>query len=393
MDFAKRMKTGHHDDLLLVEPKALKADIIKYIMELKAKNLSFSTRNRTLASIRHFCSMNELELNWQLIFKFLGEREPTNEDRGYTHEEISKLLVVADRKWKAIIYLMCSSGLRVGAIADLKYGDLSTMQIEGHNIFKVTIYRNTTSEHYSFCTPEAYNSITEYLDYRERCGEVLTDDSPLFRIDFDPKDLEQIQNPKTMKYKTFKNKVRDLSIRAGITANSGNIKNRNQVQANHAFRKFFASQLENADVGDFHIEALLGHITGLRGTYRKTPEKRLMEYVKAIDMLTINEENRLKLMVKTLSQEKDQKIRVLEEQMAAQGEMLKMLNERQRQNEEFHYLSSVRGLRDMKDQKSREVEELAIKWLNANATDAGKKELDEILKDKSNEDKQKALGK
>jgi hypothetical protein len=48
-------------------------------------------------------------------------------------------------------------------------------------------------EYVCFTTPEARNAIDSYLDYRTRCGEVLTEKSPLFRDQFDVTDLEQIK--------------------------------------------------------------------------------------------------------------------------------------------------------------------------------------------------------
>jgi hypothetical protein len=46
---------------------------------------------------------------------------------------------------------------------------------------KITVYYGTKEEYITFCTPEAANAIDIYLKYRERCGEILTEKSPLFR--------------------------------------------------------------------------------------------------------------------------------------------------------------------------------------------------------------------
>ena len=52
---------------------------------------------------------------------------------------------------------------------------------------------------------------------------------------------------------------------------------------------------------------LLGHKIGLASAYyRPSEEEMLQEYYKAIDLLTINEENRLKRKVETLEVEKTQ---------------------------------------------------------------------------------------
>jgi integrase len=288
------------DDLLLQDVNATTDDIIKYLLELKDKGYSYSTRNSVSSAIRKFFVANKLILNWPLISTYVTQDAKIHRDRGYTAEEIQKLLSVADTKWKAIIYLLCSAGLRIGALPSLKFGDISKMK--GHDVYKVTVYRDTKDEYYTFATPEAYTAINAYLDYRRRYGEVITSDSPLFRLDFSQRKKQTIQNAKPLSYWTCRTKIRELLLKTGMVTNHGNSGEHNEVAANHGFRKFFASQLENSDVSDFQIEGLLGHRTGLRGTYRKTPEKRLIEYLKAKNALTINPENRLQSKVEELEE-------------------------------------------------------------------------------------------
>jgi len=58
----------------------------------------------------------------------------------------------------------------------------------------------------------------------------------------------------------------------------------------------------NAGVTGAAKEMLLGHSIGLDDKYyRPTPAQLLDEYIKAIDMLTINEENRLHKKVEELT--------------------------------------------------------------------------------------------
>jgi hypothetical protein len=61
------------------------------------------------------------------------------------------------------------------------------------------------------------------------------------------------------------------------------------------------------------IKKLVGHKGGLQGDYNKL-EELLEENVKAIDLLTINDENGLKAKVATL-EDRDKKIRDLEKQL------------------------------------------------------------------------------
>jgi integrase len=59
----------------------------------------------------------------------------------------------------------------------------------------------------------------------------------------------------------------------------------------HGFRKFANTQMVQADLNGAAKEMLLGHSIGLDDKYyRPTPAQLLEEYLKAVDLLTINEQ-------------------------------------------------------------------------------------------------------
>jgi tetratricopeptide (TPR) repeat protein len=112
----------------------------------------------------------------------MGEHEIA-EDQPYTHSEIQMIVTRASLRNKAIILLMSSAGLRVGAIPSLRIKDIEP--IDKYNIYKINVYaKSKKSAYFSFCTPECRNVIDNYLDWRKRFGERLKDDAPLFRKDF-----------------------------------------------------------------------------------------------------------------------------------------------------------------------------------------------------------------
>src|SRR5947209_14662216 len=88
--------------------------------------------------------------------------------------------------------LLASSGIRVGAIKSLCVRHLS--RIEEYDWYQLLIYPGHKDQYISFCTPEATHAIDSYLSYRKRCGERLTDTSPLFRTDFYAPDLFKVGN-------------------------------------------------------------------------------------------------------------------------------------------------------------------------------------------------------
>ena len=79
----------------------------------------------------------------------------------------------------------------------------------------------------------------------------------------------------------------------------------------HGFRRFFNTALMNADVHPSFKKLLMGHNVQLDEVYYdkgsdKSRAKLLEEYSKAIDALTINEENRLRKKVEELTVRSDQ---------------------------------------------------------------------------------------
>jgi hypothetical protein len=72
-----------------------------------------------------------------------------------------------------------------------------------------------------------------------------------------------------------------------------------QLQPNHSFRKFFNSCLLNSDVSYTFKELMMGHNVNLDRVYydrnsEKSRKKILIEYLKAVDALTIDDSYRLK---------------------------------------------------------------------------------------------------
>jgi hypothetical protein len=165
---------------------------------------------------------------------------------------------------------------------------------------------------------------------RSRYGEKLTEDSFLIREQFDVRDPFAIRKPisRPLKEKSLTYKIRDIAIRAGIRSEEklnidigkhrGSI--RKDVPIAHGFRKFFTTQLIEADLKTELRWLLEGHnLKANDSNYVRTTEKRLQqEYEKAIDNLTIDPANRLQRKVETLTIEKsrvdklEEKIRRIE---------------------------------------------------------------------------------
>ena len=239
--------------------------------------------------------MNGIRINEQKIDKFLGERTCKIKDTAYTHEVIKKLIDAVDIRVKIIILLMASTGMRVGAVSNIQ---LKHEEIEG--LYKVTVYEKSKEEYFTFCTPECYSYIKQYLEFRTKSGEILDKESYLIREQFDINDFEQIRRKsRKITTRTIRNLMQKLAIRTGLR--TINPTNGVRTGVNHGLRKFFTTQVTKARVNHEMRELWLGHEIKLASAYYRPTVAG--EYSKAINLLTINEENSLKEKVKFIANE------------------------------------------------------------------------------------------
>jgi integrase len=289
------------ESLLKLPQQELSNLIIKYLVSQK---ISSQYKTVIMATIKHACDMNDVILNWKKIKKFIKSEKTGNEisgkDRGYTHEEIQKILDFSDQRTKTAFLILCSTGVRIGALGSLKIGDLERID----DLYKFTVYSGDKEQYITFCTPECAKEIDAYLDFRKRRGENITQDSYLFVRKFSLKTK--------VKGKPFKGRAL-WAILEDCISNSGlreidhiNPFKRKQIPIFHGFRKYYSSQLVEADLKTELRWLLEGHnLKANDPAYVRISEKRLQEeYEKAIDNLTIDPANRLRKKVKILEVEK-----------------------------------------------------------------------------------------
>jgi hypothetical protein len=77
----------------------------------------------------------------------LGQSGSKNTDRASTHEEIKKILEVAELRMKVIVLLMASTGMRIDGIPELKLRRLEEVAKEEEKIYKIKIYERTKEQY------------------------------------------------------------------------------------------------------------------------------------------------------------------------------------------------------------------------------------------------------
>jgi integrase len=297
-------------------PRLIENQIIDFVIKMKKQGKGFYAIHNYLTALISFYKINDIMINTTKIKKFQPDLI-RKKDRGYRTEEISKLLEFSDERMRAVILLLSATGMRIGAIETLRLRNLERLD---NNISKVTIYEGSNYEYICYVTPEATNAIDNYLDMRKRYGEILNPNSLLIREQFDIRDSLVINKPKMASSHSLQRKLIDLGIRSGIRPKQVLDKEKGVKSASlrtglsvcHGFRKRFSNILIEAGIMTEHRWLLEGH--NLRGNdnyYVRISEKKLLEeYEKAIDNLTINEENRLRKKVEMLEIEKSKVDRI-----------------------------------------------------------------------------------
>jgi integrase len=294
-----RLDSNDYHKLLDKDAKLIQMDICDFITHLKVDHSAASV-STYLAAINKFYTMNDVTtLNWKKIKSYQGEQEKVAEDRPYTHSEIQTLIAHTTPRNRAIILLMSSAGLRLGAIPFLRIRDIEPL--DKYQIYKINVYaKSRKSAYFSFCTPECSREIDSYLDSRRRWAERITDESPLFRSDYNIQKMTDVRPITTHGIRDF---MGDLLVRSGLRKphTEGKVR-RSHIMANHGHRKFFETNAFKAGMDHMYLRRLMGQQSGLEDSYLKLSQEELLEgdsrhvgYIGIIDQLTIDESSRLNL--------------------------------------------------------------------------------------------------
>jgi integrase len=283
-------------------------------LRVQKGEIAESTIPNYFKSIKLFCVMNDIIINWQKLNKGIPRGNSAAEDRAPTIEEIQKLLEYPDRRIKPIVLILLSSGIRVGAFETLRWKHVIPIKDEKKgNIVaaKMTVYPGDKEEYFTFITPEAYGAVKEWMDFRESFGEKITQDSWVMR------DIWQTTNVKygakwglaTIPKKLQSSAIKRLIDRAlweqGIRQQLKNGERRHEFKTVHGFRKFFKTHCEQV-MKSINVEILMGHTIGVSDCYYKPSEKEILgDYLKAVNILTINKNNNNLILEKEVEELKE----------------------------------------------------------------------------------------
>ena len=101
------------------QPSWALSSVIKYLQinksRVERKEITAATALNSVKVIKLFCEMNDIVLPWKRITRGLPKARKYADDRTPTIEEIRKIIEYPDRRIRAIVYRMASSGIRLRA--------------------------------------------------------------------------------------------------------------------------------------------------------------------------------------------------------------------------------------------------------------------------------------
>ncbi len=273
-------------------PSFTSSSIMSFIRFQKERiekgEISSASMSNYYKPIKLFCDMNDISLNWKKITRTIPKIKKRSTDRIPTLDEIKKLLNYPDRRLKAAVLVMISSGIRVGAWDYLRWKNITPIRKDDKVIAaKMIVYSGEPEEYTTFITPEAYEALEGYIDFRIEHGERVSDSSWVLRNDFDVSTRGWANISKQLKSTGLKRLIERALWGEGIRKKLENGEKRHEFKADHGFRKYFKTMAEQ-HMKSLNVEILMGHSTGLADNYYRIPENDMVtEYLKAVPSLSV----------------------------------------------------------------------------------------------------------
>jgi hypothetical protein len=148
--------------------KWLLNNILRFLQTQKErvdrKEITGATVHNFVKAIKLFCEMNDISIPWKNITRGLPKGRKYAYDGAPTIEDIKRIIEYPDRRIKAVVFTMSSSGIRLGAWDYLRWKDIQPIKRNGEIITaKIIVYAEDDEEYFSFITPEAYCELEKWI--------------------------------------------------------------------------------------------------------------------------------------------------------------------------------------------------------------------------------------
>ena len=274
-----RIKAGEVDPIETVNAEG------SGFIDVMLRKYANKTVHTYVYGVKKWLEVNGVEADWKLV-DMPTTAVTSEKDRAPTVDEIIKLLNHSTQlKDRVVILILASSGLRIGTLLSLKWGDVD---FDYPDVARITVRRaagrkfsnrgargGESQLFVTWITPESKEVLLEYKRYREARGEIITSGSPLIESD--------LNRGEHMTVSGYHHRWYRILRRAGLDQKSHKF----HVLHIQTLRKFFRSRCVGVD-SSFR-EQWMGHRGGyLDESYFRAEEPRhLMEYRKAVPYLSV----------------------------------------------------------------------------------------------------------
>ena len=302
------------------DPDAITNLLLAYSAKLKercenlaqdSEYLNPNTVPNMFKPIKKLFKMNGVHFQWERIDSTYPESETNRDTRGYTRDEISRMLRFTNPLESAVIFLASSSGIRRGGFdftwdcirpvyrrdGDLAMGRYSDGKDEpGIVCGIITVYAGSSEQYFAMFTPEAWEAIIIYRTQWQH--DTLREPQP--KDGFLKRAGNQAEPLSCNALASRLNKVlKRAKVREPLEAGRRN----HEVPVMNGFRRYFNKINKETLSRDSPLAALikkemmLSHtgLLKLDKNYFQTHWKELAEeYLAAVPPLTISSEYRTK---------------------------------------------------------------------------------------------------
>ena len=259
------------------------------------RKVSNRTARSAFYAVRYWLKSNDIDIEPLEDIELPTSAATLVEDRAPTREEMKTVLKFANIRDQVAAMLSLTGGFRVGTMTSLTWGDVvldprqfiePSLRERDHSHLPALIKvkrkmgRKAKQKFFTFITPETKKLLLQYRAWRERQGEVITEESMLIGSQKQPFGSRITVNSLQASWGR-------ILKRAGLDEKSHTW----NVLHLHTLRKFFRTQCENAGVKRSYWEFWMGHKGGyLDDSYfRANLKEHLNEYMKAIPQLAVME--------------------------------------------------------------------------------------------------------
>ena len=175
------------------------------------------------------------------------------------------------------------------------------------------------------------------MDYRRSSGESITDSSWVMRNLWDTRVAQGrglVTKPKKLTSLGIKRLMERAIWAQGLRKKLEPGKKRHPYQASHSLRKWFKTRCEIAGMKPINIEKLMNHSTGISDSYYRATEQELLEdYLKAVDMLSVNDDKfGLQKQVAELTEKSKEENYIIRGKLSEKEQEIQLLNQRDSMN-------------------------------------------------------------